>query len=145
MLLSHFSAPILLLVGWAMIAAPTRSIAQDENTKELEKLRGEWELRSSERNGKDNTPAKPETMSINGSEYSFVLPGGTTQKVKFRIDTTTQPKHFDRISPTGDAMPGIYKLDGDILTICRGQADTRPTEFKTTETGGALTVWKRKK
>ena len=42
--------------------------------------------------------------------------------------------------------PGIYKLEGDTLTMCRATAtgDVEPPhEFKTTAEEGLLTVWKR--
>lgn len=142
MYLYPLSAAILLL---AFTMASGRSIPQDENRQELDKLQGEWVMRTSELNGKETTPANPPTMSIQRSEYSFLLPGRNPQRTEFRIDATKQPKHFDRVLPNGHTSPGIYKLDGEILTICRWNADTRPTEFKTTDKGGAITVWKRKK
>ena len=48
----------------------------------------------------------------------------------------------------GKSLKGIYELNGDRLTICRGLTpdNVRPTEFATgAESGSALVVWKRAK
>jgi hypothetical protein len=39
---------------------------------------------------------------------------------------------------------GIFKLEGDLLTVCRTVGETeRPKEFKTTAESGVLVGWKR--
>jgi uncharacterized protein (TIGR03067 family) len=65
-----------------------------------------------------------------------------------KIDPTQNPGTLDLTGPAGYTSLGIYKLEGDTLTLCRtidrGDID-RPREFKTTSDEGILVVWKRAK
>ena len=66
---------------------------------------------------------------------------------KVKIDASKHPKQINMIFNTAGrkvVSPGIYKLDDDTLTLCRTWRQ-RPKEFKTTEAGGILIVWKRMK
>jgi hypothetical protein len=54
-----------------------------------------------------------------------------------KLDETTSPRHVDWINFTSadqqefPQIPGIYKLDGDTLTVCNGGMNgSRPKEFK---------------
>lgn len=68
----------------------------------------------------------------------------------FTIDPTKTPKHLDLTFDRIGLSPGIYKIEGDTLTLCRGSSrgkaggDGRPKEFKNGNRA-LLREWKRVK
>ena len=85
------------------------------------------------------------------NEYRPKL-GATVEASTFKIDATKKPKAIDFTYTSGfskgKTIKGIYKIDGDDLTICRGLSpeNDRPDEFAA-PTGSELllVVWKRSK
>ena len=118
--------------------------AQENDKQELEKLQGDWVLHSQETKGNVINSGGSKTYSVKGNEYTFGSPMSKGGKVKFKIDASKDPKTFDTSASSSPVRLGIYKLDGDTLTICHETGSgIRPTEFKTTQNGGSLVVWKR--
>ncbi len=71
---------------------------------------------------------------------------------KYTLDSSKQPKWIDVDGGGGAMQTGIYKLEGDELTICMGPAFRdgksipRPTEFKSnTDNMRGVLVLKRLK
>src|SRR5262249_62181455 len=70
-------------------------------------------------------------------------------KGRFHLDPTKQPKAIDFFYLGEDAKPmlGIYRLEGDTLTLCWNNEPTqsadRPTEFSTKGKKWTLAVWRR--
>ena len=68
----------------------------------------------------------------------------------FRLDGSARPRAVDlRLTggpDKGKSVLGIYKLEGDRLTICAGIGDKRPREF-TTKAGDlqVIVVYQRQK
>jgi len=61
----------------------------------------------------------------------------------YKIDPTAKPKTIDTVPTEGVTELGIYKLEGDVLTICAtlGQADKeRPSEFNSKEDSGTMRI-----
>ena len=117
---------------------------------DMASLQGEWEMVSLEQRGKKGEPSF--RLTIQGDKWNVKpIAAADTESVAtttFKIDQSKNPKTIDftvkvmemEIKPN----PGIYKLEGDILTLCRASGPLgRPTEFKTTDEGGTLVVWKR--
>jgi uncharacterized protein (TIGR03067 family) len=99
--------------------------------KEVEKFQGSWKFVKLERDGEDLTNQLGDVeMEVKGEEYT-----APNIAAKFKLDPSKTPKAIDLSYTEGPAaghtLKGIYKLDGDTLTICRALAeeDKRPTEF----------------
>ena len=72
--------------------------------------------------------------TFEGNKLITVGPGDVRVEIEYRLDPTKSPKQIDQRFAGGVIGPwiakGIYKLEGDTLTICYGGRDVaRPTEF----------------
>jgi len=118
--------------------------------KELAKLQGEWTMVSLEENGKKESDETVKRYKLTIKEDQWIITtsmGGG--KKPFKIDPSKDPKTLDLVFKFGDketVSPGIYKLEGDTLTLCRSTEKAgRPKEFKIRNNGDVLVVWKRVK
>ena len=103
--------------------------------KELDQLQGKWVAKELQRDGKTIDVKDHEfVLEIKGDKWIFV---GREKAVFIALDPTTDPKCVDLKSVEkgreGQVDEGIYKLDGETLTICLHQGDgkSRPTKFET--------------
>ena len=106
----------------------------------------------------------PETMVIAGAPekveagMSFTLTSegkclvkegqGDSDEMSYFIDPKKDPGHFDlrESGMQGELMKGIYKLDGDMLTICMAMKGERPVAFESpAQSQTVLITLKRKK
>ncbi len=151
-------APIALLFASMAIAAGEETDRETTVKKELKKLEGTWEVVSVESNGRKGAEGE-----LTGLAYVFEANGkwklqkdGESQaEGTFTIDPTKNPPTIDykivsSISEEskGKTSLGIYKLDGDKLTVCRTWPDNdqRPAEFAASaESKCILTEFNRKK
>jgi uncharacterized protein (TIGR03067 family) len=135
-------AAAVLALGPVRTEARAEPLPEDAK-RELERLQGEWVVKSWERAGEktefernDETPVvqiKGARWFEKGLEYGeFVV-----------FDSRSDPKCFDLKETTGQVnfgqetecpvLEGIYKIDGDTLTICihQGNDKQRPVSFET--------------
>jgi len=122
--------------------------AQDAK-KDLERFQGEWTMLTFEAKGKKLPDVKNVKLTIKGDRWTVQFGEQTSPKMTFKIDPSKDPKTIDFTIKSGDkdiVSRGIYKLEGDTLTVCRTVGDEdRPKEFKTTAKAGQLRVWQRAK
>jgi uncharacterized protein (TIGR03067 family) len=111
------------------VAAPT----PDPSAKDLKRLQGEWRLTAATENGTEYPPEQHVwTWLITGTALREL--GGTRGEVingTIRLDATTKPPSLD-LTDRDDGLTarGIYRLDGDTLTVCvRVGGGERPKEF----------------
>jgi uncharacterized protein (TIGR03067 family) len=116
-----------------------------------ERLQGEWVMVGLEVREK-SVPAEKlagTTLIIKKGKYTTIVKK-KEYSVTFTLDPKHDPKHIDMFIPDGSGTPqlskGIYKIEGDKLIICRGQAPggDRPRNFISSATNDDFVVtWER--
>jgi uncharacterized protein (TIGR03067 family) len=126
---------VLLAAGLAIAATkPKQKAVKDE----LRKLQGTWKVIAAEADGKpvpaEKLKKEAGQMVIRESLMNTTPGGGKEGQLPFTIDPTKVPKAIDvtagRQGTPRLTLKGIYKLEGNKLTICLG-VNGRPAEFKT--------------
>ena len=126
-------------------ARPAREVSV---AGEWGRLQGVWEVVRFECDGEQEEEIVGLPVAFAPGKLRF--PGNP--EMDCQIDPAGRPRRFDASSKATDTFPldvavhGIYKLEGDTLTLCyrpRKDDGPRPTEFRTDEERGALMVLKR--
>ena len=117
---------------------------------DLDRLQGTWRVVTLEADGNEMPEGSFGEPSLTLDGSSFTSRGmGDDYAGTIEIDARATPKAFDLVftagPPTGERNRGIYKLDGDVWTICLAtRGDDRPKRFATTsDTGHALETLER--
>ncbi len=148
--------PLLLLAVTLgpLAAAPDPS---KDGKGDLKKLAGDWTFTSYEAGGRALSQGLREgaRWSVKGDKYTFdpgPLSSWLGQKGTIKLDPAKKPAAIDlaiTFGPDkGKEQLGIYRIEGDTVTIClaRPGAKERPTEFTSTKDNGhILTTIKRGK
>jgi uncharacterized protein (TIGR03067 family) len=98
-------------------------------------IEGEWTVESSLMGGKpDKTlEAQPiDKIIITANKWIVVRRGMQLPASNFVVDPKQNPPHLD-FNPSikeESRTPGIYKIDGDTLTVCYVIAGDRPTKIE---------------
>src|SRR5947209_8083015 len=132
--------PSVLAAG-LLAAGPARA-DDKENAAELKKLEGNWKLTREERRGHLRPTAERGKESVFFEEGRIKWLGPATKTGDVSVNAAADPKEIDvevtRGSTIGKKLLGIYKIEGDKLTICWGEPDEkRPKKFITKTAVGA--------
>jgi uncharacterized protein (TIGR03067 family) len=115
--------------------------------KGLEKFQGKWALVSGTVDGKDldADELKNNFMVVKGARAVFLFKDKERGTATMKIDAGKKPAQYDITYEDGPAkgttLKGIYKIDGDTLTMCSGGiGKDRPTEFASKAGSGTVLV-----
>lgn len=143
-----------LTIALVVLAAPYRPPRDERPPSAPAGLHGEWEVVAASLAGKPHPAFKPgdavfvftaDTMTIRWTvkKRDIVYP--------IKVNAATNPGHFDMQSTSKKATTamnvGIFKIEGDLLTICfqSGGGDAaRPKEFVSAPNSRTL-LWKLKR
>jgi uncharacterized protein (TIGR03067 family) len=136
---------------YALLFLAAVSLAAADAPDESARFNGTWLLVRAQMSGIEmpKDVLGKSTMTINGNKHTVQLGEDPPYEGTHRFDPTQDPKAYDTTVTTGahkgDKQYGIYKLDGDELTICIASSGfPRPKDFKAPAgSNDTLTVWKR--
>jgi uncharacterized protein (TIGR03067 family) len=132
----------------------TRREGREEATEhDLQQMQGEWSMQAMERDGKKLPDQLVKTYKRTVKQNRYIvtwLEDGHAELLNtvMFLDATKNPKAVDvllRDGPfKGKKRLGIYKIEGDVETVCLAQpGKERPKSFDSKQ--GALHVWMRAK
>jgi uncharacterized protein (TIGR03067 family) len=131
--------------------APKKSAPATPASGPVTEFEGEWSMLSGVMDGKAMDPSILHWVKrvTRGNQTTVVAGPQTMLKVEFTFDSAPTPQTIDYVNLAGvrkgTAQQGIYKFEGDVLTVCIAAAGAaRPREFQSVAGDGrTLTVWKR--
>jgi uncharacterized protein (TIGR03067 family) len=139
---------MLAAVGAVGMALGSRGVAGEQDPARLE---GGWTAVRAEQDAREAGEIVGHLLRFEGDRFSIREKGMTIYEGTFEVDASASPRAIDFThtgeSPRGKTWRGIYKIDGDTLTICDNAGDvqkSRPTSFDTKPNSGrVLVVFKR--
>lgn len=139
-----------LLLPFALLSlgfAPAPFLAPSKpGGDDLKRMQGIWACVSLITDGGTHDLTKSRiTATVKGDRMCFGSPSDTWQ---MKFDWTSSPRRVDfhRVKKTGtNLLTGVYKLEGDKLTICWRLSKDRPVNFSPTQPGVWVYVFQRKR
>jgi len=122
---------------------------KEKDQKDEEKILGVWTVESAEEGGEKAQEGAFKLAKLDfaaDGKIKVTQPDGSETEGTYKLDATKKPKEFTYGRDNGAMVTGIYKLEGDTLTICYNRFGDTPTEFVSKEASSVrLQVMKREK
>ena len=121
---------------------PPKGAVNAKPKSDLELLQGNWHIVGLETGGKPEDPRNYRGNTFAFNKLTATLREGRLDDINFafKLDPDASPKAIDLVLPSKNvAFRGIYKLDGDDLTVCVSNGGPRPTQFATKAGGDTET------
>src|SRR5262249_23574834 len=140
-----------LLGTTASVLLWTAAGAGQDSTEDLKKMEGTWKTIVHEMNGRTSTKEEIEKSQgkivIKGDKYDAFFGDKSEDKGTIKLDASKKPRQIDAITGKSGTLKGIYKIEGERMTVCFGGLNKdRPTDFKTEKgTGQMLLGYQRVK
>src|SRR4051812_14303389 len=142
------------LLAWVLVLTPAADPLGEAAKKELAALDGDWALVRFEQRGTvtEVPEAERPVLTIKGTKWLMPAVGGESEVIG--LDPSTNPKVIDFRGPDPRTKggtkerEGIYKLDGDTLTLvvyARAEKKRPTPSDPPPEAGVNLHVYKRVK
>jgi len=139
---------LLALCSAVTFSAGAARADKKEAPKDEKAIVGTWAVVSFEDGGRKAAKAVTGQLEviITADGKMKAKQGEKEQEFTLKLDPTRKPKQFSATNDKGRTVLGIYKLDGDALTVCWARVGNRPTEFASKKgTSVVLEVLKRQK
>jgi len=137
--------PLLVLMLLAFAPAPQPRAKPDTTAADLKTLQGVW-LQVSSTTDVRSVATSEITVSIEGTQMRFAFDGRPTMAWSFTLDGRPTLPCLDREEirfPANGILRGIYRLDGDTLTL-HSRRGVRPDNFSGKGEGVIVQVFRRK-
>jgi uncharacterized protein (TIGR03067 family) len=126
------------LIGLAALGFLVTTTSAQDSADDLKKLEGAWKGHLREVDGKvlskDDIDKTAFNVVIKGDTYKVYEAGAVVDEGTFKLDAGKKPRHIDVKTKNDVVLKGIYKIEGDKMTVCfAAPCVERPSDFKTKE------------
>jgi uncharacterized protein (TIGR03067 family) len=144
-LFGFYAVMVLVMTGGIGLVSTATAQNEGAGKKELEKFQGKWATASVTVDGKEEDEIKDRFLVIKGEKATFLYQDNERGTGSMTLDPGKSPARLDFTYEDGPAkgktLKGIYKFEGDTLTLCYGGfGKDRPTEFASKAGSGTILI-----